>query len=135
AKTLGGVIKAKQQFPQDAFEDLKQAFPCIIAGIREFAEYVPLRQEIFDVVVVDEASQVSVAQAFPALLRAKKVVVLGDQKQFSNVKAAFASNERNSAFRNDLRTFFRDHISDSAERLQRAARFDVKRSVLDFFDL
>ena len=48
AKTLGGVIKAKQRFPQDAFEGLKEAFPCIIAGIREFAEYVPLKQEIFD---------------------------------------------------------------------------------------
>ena len=69
AKTLGDVIKAKQPFPQEAFARLKEAFPCIIAGIREFAEYVPLQQEIFEVVVIDEASQVSVAQAFPALLR------------------------------------------------------------------
>ncbi|MEI9966043.1 MAG: AAA domain-containing protein [Caulobacteraceae bacterium] len=42
--------------------------------------------DLFDVIVIDEASQVSVAQAFPALLRAKKVVVLGDSKQFSNTK-------------------------------------------------
>ena len=85
AKTLGGVIRAKQQFPQDSFGAVKEAFPCIIASIRDFAEYVPLKHEIFDVVVIDEASQVSVAQAFPALLRAKRVVVLGDQKQVSNV--------------------------------------------------
>jgi len=135
ARALASVIRQKQKFPTEAFEKIRDAFPCIIASIREFAEYIPLQQEMFDLVVIDEASQVSVAQAFPALLRAKKVLVLGDRRQFSNVKAAFASNERNSAFRNDLRTFFRDHISDSAERLQRAARFDVKRSVLDFFDL
>src|SRR3989442_5158967 len=102
AKTLGGVIKAKQQFPQDAFEGLKEAFPCIIAGIREFAEYVPLKQEVFDVVVIDEASQVSVAQAFPALLRAKKVVVFGDQKQFSNLKSANAIITLNQGYLTDL---------------------------------
>ena len=135
AKILASVVRQKQKFPTDTFQKLRDAFPCIIASIREFAEYIPLEQEMFDLVVIDEASQVSVAQAFPALLRAKKVLVLGDRRQFSNVKAAFASNERNSAFRNDLRTFFRDRVSDSAEKLQRAARFDVKRSVLDFFDL
>ena len=135
AKTLGGVIKAKQRFPQDAFEGLKEAFPCIIAGIREFAEYVPLKQQIFDVVVIDEASQVSVAQAFPALLRAKKVVVLGDQKQFSNVKAANASIALNRGYLTDLDQYFRAHISTAADKIQRLKQFDVKNSVLEFFDL
>lgn len=135
AKALGGVIKAKQQFPQEAFEGLKQAFPCIIAGIREFAEYVPLKQEVFDVVVIDEASQVSVAQAFPALLRAKKVVVLGDQRQFSNVKSANASIALNHGYLTDLDQYFRAHISSAADKIQRLKRFDVKKSVLEFFDL
>jgi hypothetical protein len=135
AKALGGVIKAKQQFPQDAFQALKEAFPCIIAGIREFAEYVPLKQEIFDVVVIDEASQVSVAQAFPALLRAKKVVVLGDQKQFSNVKSAQASIALNQGYLTDLEQYFRAHISTAADKIQRLKQFDVKKSVLEFFDL
>ena len=135
AKTLGGVIKAKQQFPQDAFEGLKNAFPCIIAGIREFAEYVPLRQEIFDVVVIDEASQVSVAQAFPALLRAKKVVVLGDQMQFSNVKSVNASIALNQGYITDLEQHFRTNISAAADKLERLKQFDVKKSVLEFFEL
>jgi hypothetical protein len=135
AKTLGGVIKAKQQFPQDAFEKLKEAFPCIIASIRGFAEYVPLQQEIFDVVVIDEASQVSVAQAFPALLRAKKVVVLGDQKQFSNVKSANASIALNQGYLTDLEQYFRAHISTAADKIQRLKQFNVKKSVLEFFDL
>lgn len=115
AKTLSGVIKAKQQFPQDAFDGLKEAFPCIIASIREFAEYVPLRQETFDVVVIDEASQVSVAQAFPALLRAKKVVVFGDQKQFSNVKSANASIALNQGYLTDLEQYFRVNISTATD--------------------
>jgi len=135
AKSLAGVIKAKQQFPQDQFGPLKEAFPCVIAGIREFAEYIPLKEALFDVVVIDEASQVSVAQAFPALLRAKKAVVLGDRHQFSNVKSATASKELNRGWLNELEGFFRERISTQADKIQRLKHFDVKRSILDFFDL
>ena len=135
AKSLGGVIKAKQQFPQDQFDSFKQAFPCVIAGIREFAEYVPLKTEIFDVVVIDEASQVSVAQAFPALLRAQKVVVFGDHRQFSNVKSAQASNAVNESHLADIEAHFRQTVSTAADKIQRLKQFDVKKSVLEFFDL
>ena len=135
AKSLGAVLKAKQQFPQAEFEHFKQAFPCVIAGIREFAEYVPLKTEIFDVVVIDEASQVSVAQAFPALLRAKKVVVFGDKLQFSNVKSAQASNAVNDAHLADIEAVFRQKVSNAADRIQRLKQFDVKKSVLEFFEL
>ena len=53
-------------------------------------------QQIFDLVIIGEASQVLVAQALPALLRAKKVVAFGDAKHFSNVRAAQASNAINA---------------------------------------
>ncbi len=135
AKALAGVIRSRQKFPTETFQELRDAFPCIIANIREYAEYIPLEQNMFDLVVIDEASQVSVAQAFPALLRAKKALVLGDNQQFSNVKAAFASNAQNSAWQAELQQYFRSNISDRADRLQRAARFDVKRSVLELFEL
>jgi hypothetical protein len=135
AKTLNAVIRTRQKFPTDTFERLRDAFPCIIAGIREFAECIPLKQDIFDLVVIDEASQVSVAQAFPALLRAKKAVVLGDKQQFSNVKSAYASNERNTAYISDIKDYFRSNISRRAELLVRVSQFDVKKSILEFFEL
>lgn len=135
AKILGGVIKDRQQFPQDSFAKLKEAFPVIIAGIREFAEYVPLRADLFDIVIIDEASQVSVAQAFPAILRAKKLIVLGDARQFANIKSSYASIEMNSKYLGDLDSFFRSRISNNAGRLQRLKQFDVKKSVLEFVDL
>lgn len=135
AKALAGVIRSRQKFPTETFQELRDAFPCIIANIREYAEYIPLEQGMFDLVVIDEASQVSVAQAFPALLRARKALVLGDHQQFSNVKALFASNEQNTAWQTEIRQYFRSNISDRADRLERAARFDVKRSVLEFFEL
>ena len=42
---------------------------------------LPLRGGLFDVVVFDEASQIPVEHAVPALYRAKRVVVSGDEKQ------------------------------------------------------
>jgi len=76
ATALKKIIQNKVKFPKDEFLKLKEAFPCILAGIRDYAEYIPLEPDIFDLVIIDEASQVSVSQAFPALLRAKKVLIL-----------------------------------------------------------
>jgi hypothetical protein len=134
AKTLRGIIKKKKRFPKNEFGKLKKAFPCIVAGIREYAEYIPLEPGIFDVVIIDEASQVSIAQAFPALLRAKKVVVLGDKKQFSNVKTAQASSDTNSEYRNRLDTSFKKNISTGPAELERLTKFDIKTSILEFFE-
>lgn len=134
ARTLRGIIKKKQRFPKDDFGKLKEAFPCIVAGIRDYAEYIPLEPEIFDVVIIDEASQVSIAQAFPALLRAKKVVVLGDKKQFSNVKTAQARTDTNQAYLNRLTTSFKKNISTGPAELSRLTKFNIKTSILEFFE-
>ncbi|MEJ8837781.1 ATP-binding protein [Ramlibacter sp. AN1133] len=132
AKVLSQLISNRQKFPEEKFEAVRTSFPIIIASIREFGEYMPLAPELFDVVVIDEASQVSVAQALPAMLRAKKVVVLGDSKQFSNVKSSNASIAINEKYRSNLVQFFERNVSRDAEALQRLAMFDVKRSVLEF---
>lgn len=135
AKSIGEVIKSKKQFPTNEFERFGEAFPCIIAGVRDYAAYVPMKAKIFDIVVIDEASQVSLAQAFPALIRAKRVVVFGDEKQFSNVKSQQASKERNATYLSDMEMYFRRNISDASDRIERLKQFDVKKSVLDFFKL
>jgi len=134
AHALREVIKKKIKFPQDKFQKLKEAFPCILAGIRDYAEYIPLEPEIFDLLIIDEASQVSIAQAFPALLRAKKVLILGDRKQFSNVKAAQAKSETNTQYLNRLQETFVKEISNSSDKLVRLEKFDIKTSILDFFE-
>ena len=98
ARTLAAIISQKKRFPKDKFELLKQSFPCMICSLRDYAEYIPLERELFDIIIIDEASQVSIAQAFPAIIRAKKMIVLGDRKQFGNVKTSNASKELNNAY-------------------------------------
>ncbi len=134
AKTLREIIKKKQKFPRDEFIKLKEAFPCILAGIRDYAEYIPLEPDIFDLVIIDEASQVSIAQAFPALLRAKKVLILGDKKQFSNVKAGQARSDTNTEYLNNLKSCFVKYISKENAKLVKLDKFNIKTSILDFFE-
>ncbi len=134
AKVLRDIIKTKRRFPKDEFLKLKEAFPCILAGIRDYAEYIPLEPEIFDLVIIDEASQVSVAQAFPALLRAKKILILGDKKQFSNVKTAQARTDINREYLNNLRDCFTKNFSNESIKLVKLEKFNIKTSILEFFE-
>lgn len=134
ARTLRDIIKKKQRFPREEFTKLKEAFPCILAGIRDYAEYIPLETEVFDLVIIDEASQVSVSQAFPAIIRAKQILILGDKRQFSNIKAAQAKTETNLQYLNDLESSFKDNVSSDIAKLERIKKFNIKTSILEFFE-
>ena len=134
AKTLRDIIRTKQRFPKEEFGKLRKAFPCILAGIRDYAEYIPLEAEAFDLLIIDEASQVSVAQAFPALLRAKKVLILGDKRQFSNIKAAQARTETNREYLSNLEVSFKTNVSRDLTKLVKLQKFDIRTSILEFFE-
>ena len=45
------------------------------------SDSLPMGNDVFDVVIFDEASQVQVEQAIPALFRAKQAIVVGDEQQ------------------------------------------------------
>ncbi|PIQ80575.1 MAG: hypothetical protein COV78_04830 [Candidatus Pacebacteria bacterium CG11_big_fil_rev_8_21_14_0_20_34_55] len=134
ATHLRNIIRSKQRFPKDEFLKLKEAFPCILAGIRDYAEFIPLESGMFDLLIIDEASQVSIAQAFPALLRAKKILILGDKKQFSNVKSAQARSDTNHEYLNSIRDSFRKYISKDEAKFIKLQKFDIKTSILEFFE-
>jgi hypothetical protein len=134
ATSLRDIIKTKQRFPHAEFRKLKDAFPCILAGVRDYAEYIPLEPQIFDLLIIDEASQVSIAQAFPALLRAKRILILGDKKQFSNVKAIQARSDTNREYLNHLEASFRQNVSRDPAKLVKLERFNIRTSILEFFE-
>jgi hypothetical protein len=135
AMALGKIIREKQRFPVDKFGDIQSAFPCVIAGLRDYAEFIPLEHGLFDLVIIDEASQVSIAQALPAIVRAKKVLVLGDRSQFGNVKTSNASKEVNAAYMQDLiRAFTEDFENVSQIVRTKIDLFNIRSSVLDFIE-
>lgn len=132
AMSIKKIIQKKVKFPKEEFLVLKNAFPCILAWIRDYAEFIPLEPDMFDIVIIDEASQVSIAQAFPALLRAKKMLVLWDKKQFSNVKTSLASIKENREYLNKIKDSFIENISNNEILLEKSEMFNIKNSILDF---
>ncbi len=136
AKTLQKIISNKGKFPTEEFSSLKEAFPCIIAGLRDYAEFIPLEGNLFDLVIIDEASQVSIAQALPAILRAKKMIVMGDRRQFGNVKTATASKALNSAYFSEVTSVFSEAVAHGdLGMIERCKILNITNSVMDFFEL
>ncbi|MHC1729380.1 MAG: AAA domain-containing protein [Syntrophobacteraceae bacterium] len=80
-----GTGKRAVRYRQDARTAASQAnpaVPCWIMAHYRVSETLPAELGCFDLVVIDEASQ-SDFTALPALLRAKKVLIVGDDKQVS----------------------------------------------------
>src|SRR6185312_15383579 len=67
---------------REAMGDAAGAVPCWIMPHIRISEAMPAELGTFDLVIVDEASQ-SDLWALPAILRGKKILVVGDDKQVS----------------------------------------------------
>ncbi len=73
------------RFRRDARAAMKKSYsavPCWIMPSWRISESLPADLGSFDLVIVDEASQSDIG-ALPALLRGKKVLIVGDDKQVS----------------------------------------------------
>ena len=79
------------------FEDIEpaqllSAFPIWVMTLDELHRLLPLRPELFDVMLMDEASQCDIASALPAFQRCRRAVVCGDVRQLRHV--SFLSRQR-----------------------------------------
>lgn len=55
--------------------------PCLMMSPLSIAQYLPTKQTLFDVVIFDEASQITVWDAIGALARGRQTIIAGDPKQ------------------------------------------------------
>jgi superfamily I DNA and/or RNA helicase len=58
----------------------------------------PMEEQMIDLLVFDEASQVSIAESISLILRAKQVVVFGDEYQYGAVGAVNVSKKYASGY-------------------------------------
>lgn len=70
---------------ESAVDALGRRCPVWIVTNLSVANALPLVPQLFDCVVIDEASQCDVASALPLLYRAKRAVIIGDPHQLQNV--------------------------------------------------
>lgn len=67
------------------FRPLLEAFPCWCVTTYAISGSLPMKPGLFDVAIIDEASQCDIASCFPILYRAKRAVVVGDDKQLPHL--------------------------------------------------
>ncbi|SDG17911.1 DUF3320 domain-containing protein [Thalassobaculum litoreum] len=60
---------------------LLELTPCLLMSPLSVAQYLAANDDLFDVAIVDEGSQVTVWDAIGALARAKQAIIVGDPKQ------------------------------------------------------
>ena len=73
--------KAVRVLLKEAPDVLTKLTPCFMMSPLSVAQYLPTNQALFDVVIFDEASQITVWDAIGAIARGKQVIVAGDPKQ------------------------------------------------------
>ena len=111
--------KLKSELKRDMDErELTDAFPGWASTNRSLCEVLPANPGLFDIVVIDEASQCDLALAGVALMRGKRAVVVGDPNQLRHV--CFLSRTREQAY------CVKNEMNESEQR-----NFHFRRSVFD----
>lgn len=62
-------------------EFLLKLFPCWLLSPESVSTIFPLKKDLFDIILFDEASQVFIENTLPTIYRGKSIVVAGDSKQ------------------------------------------------------
>ena len=96
-KGTGKTASASRRDAREAMARCYDAVPCWIMPTWRVAEQLPPELGAIDLVIIDEASQSDVTE-LPALLRGKKIIVVGDDRQVSPT-APFVTQEKISQLR------------------------------------
>ncbi|MFC1443128.1 AAA domain-containing protein [Streptacidiphilus sp. N1-10] len=92
-KGKGRSASAFRAAARDAMSVAQEAVPAWVMPIAQVAEMIPARQDAFDVVIIDEASQASMESLF-LLWLAPRVIVVGDDKQCAPSLTSMGPHQR-----------------------------------------
>ena len=117
-------IGAGKRISPDQARVLLENLSCIISEPELISQHFPMEADLIDFLVIDEASQVSIAESISLMLRAKQTIVFGDELQYGAVGAMNVSQRYSSHYFKDI---LRDYALDrnqaiSEEETERIAR-------------
>jgi len=92
------IIEGKRKWPINKFVDkfsleLLKGVKVWLLTPEVISEILPLENDLFDLLIFDEASQIYIEKGVPAVSRAKKVIVAGDSKQLRPSSLGFGRSE------------------------------------------
>ncbi|BDD05172.1 DEAD/DEAH box helicase [Aureibacter tunicatorum] len=71
----------KERLEDVYHSNILKVFPIWLVNLADLNTVLPLQKELFDVVIIDEATQCDVSIALPAIYRAKRTIIAGDPNQ------------------------------------------------------
>jgi len=77
----------------DSVRTLANWLPIWIVTNLSTRRSVPLEPALFDLLIIDEASQCDIPSALPLLFRAKRALIIGDPKQLSHISTLSSGDE------------------------------------------
>ena len=76
------------------YNQVTGGLPLWAGEIKDLGNYLPFTSDIFDMVIVDEASQVNIAEIIPAFYRGTRFCIVGDKQQLGlNAAGLFRLNK------------------------------------------
>jgi len=123
SRILNAVTSGKRISKEESFV-LLDHLTCIIAPPNLISETFPMEENIFDTLIIDEASQVSIADSISLILRSKQTVVFGDELQYGAVGAVNVSKEYSSQY-------FKDILDNYSKDKKDFIAEDVKQKIID----
>jgi len=89
-------FKILEQFKQSV-QSIRADFPVWIVTNLSVRNALPLEPALFDLVVIDEASQCDIPSALPLLFRARRALIIGDPRQLRHISTLSSSEEMSLA--------------------------------------
>ena len=123
----------------DAFTPvLKKLLPVSAITSLSARRRIPFKEAVYDLLIIDEASQCDIASMIPLLMRAKHVVVIGDKQQLNHICLLSKQTDLSLILNNGIEarwSYRGSSIYDLAESMAEAENIiqlrDHHRSFLD----
>ena len=117
---------------------LKQMLPVSAITSLSARRRLPLREAVYDLLIIDEASQCDIASMVPLLMRAKRVAVIGDKQQLNHICLLSKQTDLSQILSNEIEprwSYRGSSIYDLAESMTESENIiqlrDHHRSFLD----
>lgn len=112
---------------KDSFNIIKHFLPIWIVTSLSARNGLPLEAEIFDLIVIDEASQCDIPSALPLFYRAKQVCIIGDDLQLKHISGI--TNEE------DKRIAVQCKVEEIGKRYTEKSLFNLAEEACGISDL
>jgi len=123
-------IKSGKRISEEQARVLFSNLACVIADSGLISRHFPMTQDLVDYLIIDEASQVSIAESISLMLRAKQTIVFGDELQYGAVGAVnVAERYAEQYFKDILRDYTLDMNKAISEEERSRIAADVARNV------